>query len=141
MPVDHSAPKLKIDSVSYISDRSGEVKIGIARNSNFTASMIHYWPTLNGQVLGGMLTGDVMEFFIPAGVFQLGAACYGGWSDNWKITELELNVKSKERHFFELSPTLSDAGACLGIEEISEEEYKVKLESSRKISLGTVSQR
>ncbi|OAN18014.1 hypothetical protein A3K86_03585 [Photobacterium jeanii] len=141
IPVDHSAPKLQLDDISVVNKSSGDVKVGIARNNNLLSSMLHYWPTVSGKAISGMLTGDVIEFYVPAGKLKLGAACYGGWSQSWKLTELNLDVTVKDERFFLLSPAVLDGSKYLDIEEVSEDVYKSKLKSGQRIEVGTVSKR
>lgn len=141
IPVDTSAPQLEVRYGNALSEHAGGTKIVFLRNTNFVASAIHYWPTVNGEVIAGLLTGDSVEAYSTAKVKTVGAWCVRGWSSPWKHRELALADSSQSEFYFRLSPSGSELDQCVDVEPLSKEEALSSLDSHRRVPLGSVARR
>ncbi|WP_141707878.1 hypothetical protein [Vibrio genomosp. F6] len=138
-PVSKDIPQLKITEPFQLSE--GDIKVGIIRNENVVASAIHYWPVYNRKVIGGLLTGDYIEFSLPSKSGDVGASCYGGWSSSWKTRLYRLTEDSPNELYFLLSPSFTEGDHCLDMEIIDSNEFHERANLSKKVPVGSISSR
>ncbi|MDA0119774.1 hypothetical protein [Vibrio sp. T11.5] len=138
-PVSKDIPQLKITEHLQLSE--GDIKVGIIRNKNVMASAIHYWPVYNRKVIGGLLTGDYIEFSLPSKSGDVGASCYGGWSSSWKTRLYRITEESPDEIYFLLSPSFTEGEQCLDMELIDSSEFHERARSSKQVPVGSISSR
>ncbi|NRB69698.1 MAG: hypothetical protein HRU48_20420 [Vibrio sp.] len=138
-PVSKDIPQLKITEHLQLSE--GDIKVGIIRNKNVMASAIHYWPVYNRKAIGGLLTGDYIEFSLPSKSGDVGASCYGGWSSSWKTRLYRITEESPDEIYFLLSPSFTEGEQCLDMELIDSSEFHERARSSKQVPVGSISSR
>ena len=137
--VSKNIPQLKITEPLQLS--KGNIKVGIIRNKNAVASAIHYWPVYNRKVIGGLLTGDYIEFSLPSKSGDVGASCYGGWSSSWKTRLYRITEDSPNELYFLLSPSFTEEEQCLDMELIASNEFNERANFSKQVPIGSISGR
>jgi len=110
--------------------------VTILRNYNFLASAIHYWPTVDGEDIAGLLVKEHTSFKLPTGKHNLGVHCFGGLWPMWWHDQIEVDLHEETPRFFLLSP---DILGCAEIEEINESEALDRLKKSTRINTGHIS--
>ncbi|MBN3574405.1 hypothetical protein [Vibrio neptunius] len=138
-PVSKDIPQLKITEHLQLSE--GDIKVGIIRNKNVMASATHYWPIYNRKVIGGLLTGDYIEFSLPSKSGEVGASCYGGWSSSWKTRLYRITEESPDEIYFLLSPSFTEGEQCLDMELIDSSEFHERARLSKQVPVGSISSR
>ena len=110
--------------------------VTILRNYNYVAAAIHYWPTVDGVDVAGLLVQEHISFRLSPGRHQLGVHCFGGWWPRWLHDQIEVDIQEGLPRFFLLSPY---GISCAEIEEIQESEALDRLKKSTRIKTGHVS--
>jgi len=123
-------------SVSSIEEDKSRNNIIIVRNYNYLAGGYHFWPTLNGNVISGLLTKQYVSFYIPPGNTRLGVKCFGGLFPKWWHDELSLNIKIESMYYFVISPY---SLGCADIKQIEYDEAVYYLDGTKQIKTGFIS--
>jgi hypothetical protein len=141
IPVDTSAPQLEVRFGEALSERVGGTRIVFVRNKSFAASAIHYWPTVNGDVVAGLLTGDYVELYSSTEVETVGAWCVRGWSSPWKHRQVDLSDSSATEFYFRLSPSMTELDQCVDVERLDKDDVLSSMNSYRRVHLGGTARR
>jgi hypothetical protein len=111
--------------------------VTILRNYNYIGGGIRYWPTVDGSEVSGLFPNQHISVQLQPGKHKLGVRC-GFGSD-----ELEVEIKGNDdHHYYKISPNLFsmiNPFLCGEIEAISKAEADHRLEKSRQIKTGYLS--
>jgi hypothetical protein len=106
--------------------------VTILRNYNFYGGGIHFWPTVNGERISGLLTNQHTSILLPKGTYVFGVKCSGGLGNR----PLEVTLSDNDRRYFLLTPAFF---GCAEIDAISESDARGRLAHSVRIQSGYVS--
>jgi hypothetical protein len=131
----------QVTPVSVLADNIPKAKIVIIRNYNFYGAGIHYWPTLDGQDIAGLLTNQYTTFDLAAGKHRLGVRCHGGWTRTFKHEEIEAIIESNKSYYYLLSPVYSLVrDVCAKIEPIESQEGMDLMKRAKLVPTGEITE-
>lgn len=110
--------------------------ITIIRNYNYIASGYHFWPTINGKEISGLLPNQYISFYAPQGETSFGVKCYGGVFPKWWHDEISVEVLKGNKYYFVISPY---GLGCADIKQIELSEATEYLTSATFIKTGHMS--
>jgi len=97
-------PQKYIQTNPSINSRGATANVNISRKESFFASAAYYWISLDSVIVMALRSGDYTSFKIQPGDYQLAVHCFGDGS--WHRTTTNINIRSGESLFLEMSPAL-----------------------------------
>jgi hypothetical protein len=110
--------------------------ITVLRDDSILGSAIHFWPTVDGKDIAGLLTNQYISFKLDHGVYKLGVRCFGGWIQTWGHDQIVIDIENNTSKYYLISPAFI---GCADIEKLLEEDAEKLLKSSQRIKTGHIS--
>lgn len=122
--------------VVSMDENSSSTNVSIIRNYNYIQGGYHFWPTVDGQDIAGLLPRQHVSFRVQPGHHVLGVRCYGGLWPKWWHDEVEIDLTTNENRYFLITPYIL---GCAEIDDITEEKALKRLRKSDQIKTGYMS--